>query len=383
MKPYPRTVAALTACAAIAMAAGACSKRGGGAQARPPMAVQTAPALKMDTPVVIKAFGNTVALQSVDIVPQVSGLLVKTFIADGAVVTNGQPLFQIDSSDYVSRVQQVQGMVAADRANLELNRLTMERNKPLLEKKLIAAEDFDTIKTRVEASAAQLQMDEAALQMAQLNVTRCTIVSPVAGVCSKRYLNDGNLLTAGMSRLTSIRTYDPIDLEFSVSEQYLPIIRRAMAEGGVSLAVTPQNDTNHYEGKLTFMDNAVNDATGTILLRGQVPNPGLKLWAGQFVEVAVTAGTVRDAVMVPEGAVQFGKMGTYLFIVNAESKAEMRPVKIGVRYNNLLQLVEGAAPGDKVVVLGQLMLYPGAQVAEAAPRPATGAAGGAPGPAKN
>jgi multidrug resistance efflux pump len=128
----------------------------------------------MDTPVAINAFGNTKDRASVDIVPQVSGVLVKTLIQDGAVVTNGQPLFLIDPSDYAARVRQAEGLVAADKANLNLSRLTLERNRSLLEKELISAESFDTLKTRVEAASAQLSADEATLE--QLRAAGCDAV---------------------------------------------------------------------------------------------------------------------------------------------------------------------------------------------------------------
>ena len=350
-----------------------CGKKKGGPPTPPTMPVKAVPALKMDTPVVIHAFGNTKDLASVDLVPQVSGILVKTLIKDGSVVTNGQPLFQIDPSDYAARVRQVAGAVAADRANMEMSRVTLERNRPLLAKKLISTEDFDLLKTRTDAAAAQLQVDEALLEQARLNLTRCVITAPLAGVCSKRYLDEGNLVAAGQTKLTNIRSYDPIYVDFSVSEQYLPVLRQAMKDGAVPIEVFPRGDTNVYSGTLEFLDNAVSLQTGTILLRGQAPNPDLKLWAQQFVSVRVTAGVIKDAVMVPEGAVQFGKQGTYLFAVSPKNQAEMRPVKTGIRHNDLIQIISGVAAGENVVVLGQLMLYPGASVVDVSRLPPAGA----------
>ena len=347
----------IAACGALALSMAACGKKGG-PPPRMPVSVQTAIAQKMDAPVVINAFGNTKDRASVDIVPQVSGTLFETLIRDGAVVTNGQPLFRIDPRDYAARVRQGEGAVAADRSNRELTRSTLERNRTLLEKKMISAEDYDMLKARADAAAAQLQVDEAALDQARLNLERCTIAAPLAGICSKRFVDDGNLVAAGQSRLTNIRAYDPMYVDFSVSEEHLPLLRKALAEGPVRLDITPRGDTNRYPGTLEFLDNAVSMATGTIMLRGQAPNPELKLWAQQFVEVNVVAGVFHDAAMVPEGAVQFGKQGTYLYVVSKDNQAEMRPVKTGVRHNNLIQIVEGVAPGETVVVLGQLMLSP-------------------------
>lgn len=351
----------------------ACGKRGGMPPAHPTL-VQTAPAASQDVPILIVSFGTTEDQKSVDVVPQVSGKLLKTLVSDGATVTNGQPLFLIDPSDYAARVRQVESLVAADKAALNLSRSTLERNRALLEKKLISADQFDTLRTRAEAAEAQLRADEAALEQARLNLERCTVAAPLAGLCSKRYVDDGNLVGAGQSRLINIRSYDPLFVECSVSEQYLSVIRGALAAGPVPLEVTPPGDTNAYRGELTFVDNAVNPTTGTILLRGLIPNPDLRLWAGQFVEVRITAGTVANAVMVPEGAVQYGKMGTYLFVASAEKKADMRIIKTGLRHKDLIQIAQGVAPGEKVVVLGQLMLHPGADVMDAADMPGSGGA---------
>jgi multidrug efflux system membrane fusion protein len=378
-----RCASLLAACGALALGTGACAKRGGNPP-RPPATVTTAPAVSMDAPIVLETFGTTDARLSVEVVPQVSGVLLKSLIQDGAIVTNGQPLFLIDPRDYEARVRQAEAAVAADRANLELSRLTLERNRDLLAQKLIPAQAFDTLKARADAAAAQLEADDAALALARLNLQRCTITASLAGICSKRLLDDGNLAAAGVTRLTNIRSYDPMVVEFSVSEQYLPLIRRSMAAEGMQLEVAMADDTNRLAGRVQFVDNAVNPLTGTILLRGEVPNPDRRLWADQFVEVRLIASVLRDAVMVPESAVQFGKNGSYLYVVPADRfsvttnatvvvtnrMAELRPVKTGIRQGGLFQIVEGVAAGENVVALGQLMLYPGAPVRDSSMAPA-------------
>lgn len=352
----------------LLVVAGGCSKKQGAPPAMQ-FPVKLSPAIQMEAPVLINAFGTTKERMSVDIVPQVSGQLLKTFIKDGAVVTNSQQLFQIDPRDYAARVQQFEAAIAADKANLELARLTVERNQPLLEKKLISAEDFDTLKTKAAAAAAALQADEAQLALAQLNLTRCTIAAPLDGVCSVRYADDGNLVAAGQTRLVNIRSYDPLFVDFAISEEYLPLIRRALAVGTVKLELIPRGETNSYPGTLEIIDNAVSSMTGTIQLRGSAPNPGLKLWAQQFVTVRVNAGTVPDAVMVPEGAIQFGKQGPYLYVANGKHTAELRLVQMGVRVGDLVQAVTGVQAGENVVVLGQLMLFPGAPVVDVSKPP--------------
>ncbi len=378
-----------------------CKRQAGGPPAFPPPAVRTALAVQQDTPIIITAFGTTGERASVDVVPQVSGTLTQSYVSDGALVTNGQLLFEIDPRDYVLRVRQVASQLAADQATLALTRSTLARSRALHEKKLVTDEDFDTLQTHVLAAEAQVQADETMLEQARLNLSRCTITAPLAGICSKRYLDPGNLASAGVSRLINIRSYDPLTVEFAVSEQYLPAIRQALQTPPVRMEVTPRGDTNHYPGTLEFLDNAVSPQTGTILLRGQVPNADLRLWARQFVAIRIVADTVQQAVMVPEGAVQFGKMGTYLYAVTttnytltitntptpAEAKAGVAPtvattnvvadianlrvVQTGTRYGDQIQIVRGVAPQERVVVLGQLMLRPGAPVRDLSPSPPT------------
>jgi membrane fusion protein, multidrug efflux system len=365
---------------ALALMTSACGKRGGPPQ-HMGMLVKTAEAAQMDTPVIISAFGNTGEGVSIDVVPQVSGKLAESYFEDGAVVTNGQPLFLIDPSDYAIRVKQAEGAVAADRANVEWNRITVERNQPLLAKELISSQDFDTLKTHLDAATAQLEADEAALEGARLNLSRCTVTVAVSGVCSSRYIDNGNLVGAGQTRLTNIRSYDPLKVDFSVSEEFLPAVRKAMAGGPVRIEIKARGDTNMYAGELSFIDNAVDMQTGTIRLRGLVPNPDLKLWSQQFVEVGVIVDTIPNAIMVPEGCVQYGKQGPYVFVVTKDSTADMRPVEPGVRHNDLIQLISGVSAGESVVVLGQLMLFPGAPVMDMAKMPPPGAgvpAGAAP-----
>ncbi len=363
MNNITRLSATALSLTALALLTNACSqKKAEAPPAAHPLMVMMAPAIQVDTPVIITTYGNTQDKESVDIVPQVSGQLISVLFQEGAVVTNGQPLFQIDPRDYQMRVQQAEGMVAADKSALELGRTTLTRNIPLLEKHLISQEVFDAISNKVTTLEAQLAIDQAALAQAQLNLSRCTLVAPIDGICSKRYVDAGNLVAAGASRLTNIRNYSPLRLECSVSEQYLPQIRNAMAAGPIQVEITPRGDTNHYAGTLSFIDNAVDPLTGTILLRGEVPNPNRALWAKQFVDIRVIATTIPNAILVPESAVQFGKDGAYLYVANSTNVAEFRPVKTGIRNNNLLQITSGVAAGENVITMGLVMMRPGATV---------------------
>jgi multidrug efflux system membrane fusion protein len=348
----------------------------------PPVSVRTAVARQADMPIVIPTFGTTEDRINVNVVPQVSGILRECLIRDGAVVTNGQPLFRIDDSDHALRVRQTEGLVKADEANVALARGTLARTRPLADKEMVSEESLDALRARLDAAEAQLQVNRASLDQARLNLERCTVTAAVAGVCSKVYVDEGNLVAAGVTRLTNIRAYDPLRVSFSVPETHLPVLREAMGASKARIDVLPRGETNRYDGSLEFLDNAVNPATGTILLRGLVPNPRQRLWANQFVEVRVFAGAVAGAVLVPESAVLFGKQGAYLFAVGNENKAEMRIVRPGARFDNELQIESGVAAGETVVVAGQFLLFPGATAMDPSkmPPPQPPGAGTTPGP---
>jgi multidrug efflux system membrane fusion protein len=343
----------------------------------PPMApgvsVVTTEARLSDVPMLIESFGETEELAGVDVVPQVSGVLLRRLFDDGATVTNGQPLFQIDPSDYAARVKQAEGLLAAARAELALSRGTETRYRSLLEQALIAQEDFDSIRARAEAAAAQVRVQEAALEQARLNLDRCTILSPIEGVCSRHYVDAGNLVVAGQTRLTNIRSRSPIEVNCSVSERHLSALRKALAGGPVPMDVRPRGDTNRHAGVVQSIDNAVNRQSGTLLVRGRVANENGLLWPGQFVDVRIVADTVRGAVMVPEGAVLYGKQGPYLFAVTPTNTAALRQVSTGLRYENQIQVTSGVAAGERIVVLGQLMLADHVPVREANPAKTPGA----------
>jgi RND family efflux transporter MFP subunit len=370
MKNTTRLTTTAITLTALALITSSCGKKQNTPFTPPPVMVMMTPAIQVDTPVIIATYGNTQDKESVDIIPQVSGQLISVLFEEGAVVTNGQPLFQIDPRDYQTRVLQAEGMIAADKAALELARTTVARNQPLQDKQLISRELFDAISNKVTALEAQLSIDQAALIQAQLNLSRCTLVSPIAGICSKRYVDAGNLVAAGASRLTNVKNNSPLRLECTISEQYLPQVRKALAAGPIAVELTPRGDTNSYPGTLSFMDNAVDSLTGTILLRGEVPNPDRMLWARQFVDIRIIATVIPNAILVPESAVQFGKNGPYLYVANSNSVSELRPVKTGVRYNNLLQISEGVQAGESIITAGLMMMRPGATVMDASKLPA-------------
>lgn len=374
-RPAPVTAGLLLA--VLGLLAG-CGKKegGGGPPVRPPTPVHIVAATTATVPTLLPSFGTAVANVQVSVTPQVSGTILQALIKDGETVAAGQALFEIDPSDYTNTVHQGEAAVEGDRANLWMAKLNVDRNRPLVAKNLISQNAFDNYQATAEAADAKLKADLANLEQAKLNLARCTVRAPGAGTCSKVMANPGNLAVANQTLLTTLKNLDPIQAEFALSEEYLPALRRELAKNPVTVTVQPRGDDHRYAGRIVFIDNAVNTATGTILVRAEIPNPEHKLWPNQFLAVMVRAGEFKDAVVVPESAVQTGKMGSFAFVVDAQNKAELRPVQLGVRTDGQVHIKAGIAAGERVVTQGLLMLAPGFTVMEA---PTAGGAPGRPG----
>ena len=223
MKTVDRYSKHVIGAAVAALVVCGCTRRAPGPVARPPAPVRIAVAIMTNEPLVVAGFGTAGDQASVDVVPQVTGMLKKRLITDGAVVTNGQVLFEIEQAEYAAKVRQAEGTVAADEAQLALSQLSLARNKKLFEEKLVAPEVYDAVKTKVDAGEAQIRIDQAALDQARITLARCTIAAPLDGVCSKCYVDEGNLVELNKTKLTNIRSYDPIRVELSVSEENLPL----------------------------------------------------------------------------------------------------------------------------------------------------------------
>jgi multidrug efflux system membrane fusion protein len=355
----------MTVSMAVALGAGFCGcKPPKQEQKRPPVSVSVATAQQANVPVYITSFGRLRALNDVNIQPQVSGKLLSAPFTEGAAVKQGDVLFEIESDTYQAAVEQAQGQLESAKATLKQNRETLKRNEKLLEQKLIAQEDYDQLQTAVDSAKAAKKEAEAALQQAQINLNYCTVTSPVSGVVGKRLVDPGNLVAPGGQTLVNVRTTDPLYVDFSVSEVYLPELKNAMAKGDVPVTLVLRENAGQpgmFRGVLKMMDNAVNTQSGTIALRALVNNPDGTLWPGQFVDVFPVLDTMDDAVLVPQSAVAIGKNGPYSFIIK-DSKATVSLVTKGPNVGDALVVTKGVKKGDVVVTQGQLGLWPGADV---------------------
>lgn len=348
----------------LLLAAGACrpSPASGGGE-RPPAPVVAAPVVVADTPVYLEEIGRCVAPERVTVRPQISGRLVQVHAADGADVKAGDVLFTIDARPFQARLAAAEAQLVQARAALDLARTELARSTTLLERKALSRQDFDISKNTVEVSEARVKAAQAAVDTARLDVEYTTIRSPIEGRTGHRLVDPGNIVTANDTDLLVIQRLDPLYADFNVSEAHLPAVQRNRARGALRAEVrVPDAPEIARAGELTFVDNAVQDATGTVKLRATVPNPDRALWPGRFVRVRLVLSTIPSARLVPSEAPQLSAKGPYVYVVKEDGTAELRPVKLGQRQGERVVVEEGLQGGERVVTAGHIGVMPGGKV---------------------
>jgi len=233
---------------------------------------------------------------------------------------------------------------------------------------LISKQDFDKYSVDLASAEAQVRLDAANVNIAKINLNYCYIRSPVGGLTGKHKVDVGNIIKAiDGPVLLNIKTIDQLYVDFTITETDLDRVRQAMKEGKLAVEVyTDESSEKSFPAILSFLDNTVDNNTGTFLLRAIVSNKERQLWAGQFVRVRLILDIEKDAVQVPYDAVQLGQNGAYLFAVTSDNKADLRLVKTGSRQQDNIVIEEGVSAGERVVTSGQLSLSPGAKVVDIA-----------------
>lgn len=330
---------------------------------RPPAPVSVAEAVAKDVPIYLDEVGRGVAREFVSVQPQVSGRITELHFADGADLKKGDLLFTIDPRPFQAQVDAATANVAQSKAALALAKLNFERAKQLLASSVIAQQDFDTSKNTVDVSEAQVEQNEAALETAKLNLEYTAIHSPIDGRAGHRLVDVGNIVTANNTALLTIERMDPIYTEFTVTEGELSEVQEQSAKGPLRVEITiPDESGKPIVGQLTYLDNAVQTTTGTVLLRATVPNPERRLWPGQFVKVRLVLRTLPNAVLIPVAAPQQSAKGTFVYVVKGDSTAEARPVDLGEREGDQVVITQGVKAGERVVTNGQIAVTPGGKV---------------------
>lgn len=359
MTTSPLRLAAL----ALAFLASACS-RGDGKGPGPgrPVPVRAATALEKDMPVEVRAVGKIVSSESVAIRPQVSGTLVAAHFREGQTVKKGDLLLEIDRRPFQAALSEAAARLAQDRARAENARSDATRYADLVEKEFVTRQQYEAAKANAAALEAQVAADEAALERARLNLAYASVRAPISGRTGRLLVHPGNVVSAGAPEpLVTIEQVKPVFAEFGIPERHLAALR-APRDAPPAVLLTPAAGGKPIEGTLAFVNNAVDAATGTILLKAQVPNEDEVLWPGQLVDVTVRIAERAKAVVIPASAVAAGQQGDYAYVVTPEKKAELRPVVVEQAGETEAVIAKGIAPGEVVVTEGQLKLRPDSPV---------------------
>jgi membrane fusion protein, multidrug efflux system len=365
---------------AILLASSGCSKKStqaAGPQFAPLVTVARASA--HDVPIYLEEIGRSGAFESVTVTPQISGRITERHFEDGAELKKGQLLFTIDPRPYQAQLDSAQAQLAQSRAALDLAKTQLKMYASIANTRAVSQLDLETRKNTVAVDEAQVQTNEAALETAKLNLEYCYIHSPIDGRAGMRLVDVGNVVQTNTTGLLLIQRLDPIYADFTITEADLPEVQRQLARGTLQALVRiPADPPNRgRQGKLTFVDNAVQNATGTVNLRATTANADHHFWPGQFVNVTLVLATAKAAVLIPNQATQISQQGSYVFVVKPDSTAELRVITLGQRQGDDVVVTKGVAAGEQVVVTGQLTVAPGAKVRVQEAGPANGPAGGA------
>lgn len=338
----------------------------------PARPVEIGVSVKKSVPVYINSFGNLTPPVDVNIKPQVDGEIKEIRFKEGEDVKKNDILFVIDPAPYHAELEKAEAQVVQDEADLNLKKTTLERYKQLVKDQLVSQQDYDKFATDAAQAEAKLQLDRASVDIAKINLDYCYIKSPIDGRTGKILVDLGNIVTKAQGQtLVNIKTIDPMYIDFTIPERYFPKVNEAAAKDVCKVQFKVQGDNvNTYSGTLKFLDNTVNNATGTVMLRAIVPNPDKKLWAGQFANIQLILGTQADAILVPFEAVKIGQDGAYIFVVAEDNTAELRSVTAGLKQDDMIVVETGLVEGERVVTSGQMGLSPGVPVFDISKAPA-------------
>lgn len=335
--------------------------RGGGAAAVP-VAVGTV--VQKSMPIEVSVIGAAEPFSSVAIRAQTTGQLTGVSFTEGDDVMAGQVLFTLDRRPLEAALQQAQANLDRDLAQAANAGQQAKRYDELAQRGIATREQVDTSRTTVTALNATVEADKAALENAKVQLQYATITAPISGRTGALMVHEGNLVRANdTTPLVVINQVAPISVTFAIPEARLPELKKYMAAGALRVTANPPNDdAAPAVGRISFVDNTVDSTTGTIKVKGTFANADRRLWPGQYVNVVVTLTMDPEAIVVPSVAVQAGQQGSYVFVVNAEQKVDLRPVTVK-RANATETVIEsGVKPGETVVTDGHLRLVPGARI---------------------
>jgi multidrug efflux system membrane fusion protein len=347
-----------------ALLAAGCGRPSTG-RAAPAVPVQVGRAVRQTLPITQNAIGTVQTLRTVTVKSQVDGVMAQIHFREGEEVQAGDLLITLDRRPFENNLRIARADLANTRAQADHAQAESARYQQLDQQQAISKEQLSQLLTDAESTKAQVQAREAAVANAELQLGYTEIRAPIAGRTGQLNLHEGALVKANDPgfALVTINQLSPIAVAYAVPEASLAGLRTARAAGVVTVTASPHDGVGKsVEGRLEFIDNAVDPATGTIVLKAVFANADRALWPGQFVDIVTHLGDEPNTVLVPAGAVQTGQRGSQVFVVKADHTVELRVVATGRSANGLTAIRSGVQEGETVVTDGQLRLVPGTTV---------------------
>ena len=340
----------------------ACSDGGKEKKAEPPPVPVTATAAVLrDIPETLRVVGRSEAFESVTVKSRVDGQVADVLFTEGQHVKQGDVLIRLDPTDFSARLQQAQATAARDEALVAKSRADTQRYATLKERNFVSEEKVNDIRTNEATAAANLRASKATVEVARLQLSYATIRAPITGIVGARLVFPGSAVKANDVALAVVNRVRPLLVSFSVPEKHLPQIRAVRRDGVLNVDITePGSASAHFQGTVRFVDNTVDVSTGTILLKAELPNQDEALMPGQFLNVTLVLGMLKQAVSVPSNAVQQGADGSYLYVIK-EGRAELRRIETLASHDGVTAVRGEVQAGDTVVTDGHLRLTPGAR----------------------
>lgn len=336
-------------------------------KAPPPVPVSMAKAVAQDMPQVLELTGRAEAYESVSVKSRVDGQVQSVIFTEGQHVVKGEPLLTLDPADFAARVRQAEATLARDQAQLVKAQTDVERALSLKGKGFVSDASVDTARAAAASADATVKADQAALDLARLQLDYATVRAPFDGVVGARLVFPGTGIKANDTAVAVVNRVKPMYVTFAVPEKYLPRLRTLAKSKNDNVLIPGKKSP--LAGTLRFIDNAVDPTTGTVQVKAQFANDSEALVPGQFIDVSLIIAVIDNAVTIPAEAVQQGQDGAFVYVVKDDQSVEMRKIAVETTQRGIAIVQQGLVAGETVVTDGQLRLVPGAKVRTADTKP--------------